>query len=340
MKILLIRRDNIGDLVCTTPFIHAIRNKFPDAEIHALVHSYNYPVLVGNPDINTIHTYKKTKHRSAGESLFSILFDRVKLTIDLLTQRFDYAIVATSKFEPRALRLAQLTRPKHIVGFQDQSHPRSKCIDIGTPHIVDPALHEVEDVFRLTKPMGITAIPGPTQLFPNVNLEQKIRATLPSNKKTIGIHISARKLSNRWQSSKFITFIEQLHATADVQFALYWSPGDKTSPLHPGDDQKAAEIISGLNKEVTITPIPTQQLAELIAGVNVCDVFICSDGGAMHIAAALRKPIVCFFGGSGSSHWYPWQTPHVLLEPKSLKVSDITIDEAVAAYQQLDRDNC
>ena len=31
-KILVIRRDNIGDLVCTTPLISALRRRFPEAE--------------------------------------------------------------------------------------------------------------------------------------------------------------------------------------------------------------------------------------------------------------------------------------------------------------------
>ena len=36
-KILIIRRDNIGDLVCTTPAIAELRQKNPDAEIGAWV---------------------------------------------------------------------------------------------------------------------------------------------------------------------------------------------------------------------------------------------------------------------------------------------------------------
>jgi heptosyltransferase-3 len=36
-KILIIRRDNIGDLVCTTPLIAALRQRFPAAWLGALV---------------------------------------------------------------------------------------------------------------------------------------------------------------------------------------------------------------------------------------------------------------------------------------------------------------
>ena len=38
-SILIIRRDNIGDLVCTTPLIGALRQSYPRAHIAALVNT-------------------------------------------------------------------------------------------------------------------------------------------------------------------------------------------------------------------------------------------------------------------------------------------------------------
>lgn len=55
----------------------------------------------------------------------------------------------------------------------------------------------------------------------------------------------------------------------------------------------------------------------------------------MHIAAALGKPILCFFGKSDKTRWYPWKAPHVLLQPPSLNVADIGVDEAARAFDQL-----
>jgi ADP-heptose:LPS heptosyltransferase len=55
----------------------------------------------------------------------------------------------------------------------------------------------------------------------------------------------------------------------------------------------------------------------------------------MHIAAALGKPILCFFGKSDKTRWYPWKAEHVLLQPPSLNVADIGVDEAARAFDQL-----
>ena len=58
-RILIVRRDNIGDLVCTTPLIAALRERLPRAWIAALVNSYNAEVLARNPalDEDMVHGY-------------------------------------------------------------------------------------------------------------------------------------------------------------------------------------------------------------------------------------------------------------------------------------------
>jgi heptosyltransferase-3 len=49
MKILLVRNDNIGDLICTTPAIEALRKKYPKAQIDIVVNSYNFVAINNNP---------------------------------------------------------------------------------------------------------------------------------------------------------------------------------------------------------------------------------------------------------------------------------------------------
>ena len=54
-RILVIRRDNIGDLVCTLPLFRALRRQLPEAHLAALVTSYTAAVLDGNPDLDAIY---------------------------------------------------------------------------------------------------------------------------------------------------------------------------------------------------------------------------------------------------------------------------------------------
>lgn len=339
-NILVIRRDNIGDLVCTTPLIHALREHFPKARVCVLVNSYNRPVVENNPDIDIIYAYMKAKHRDKGTSVLGVLWKRLQLMHELRRQRFDYAIIAGAHFLPRGLRLARAIKPKHIIGFTEPGKRGIEHIDTGVPYTLPQPLHEAEDVFRLLAPLGIHGEPPAMRLFPAVAAVASAQAALREKHlvpdKLIGVHISARKPLNRWPAENFIALIRRLRLEHAAGFMLFWSPGSASNPRHPGDDEKAQQIMDAV-KDIPVLAYPTDSLDQLIAGLAQCRAVVCSDGGAMHIAAALGKPILCFFGKSDKARWYPWKAPHVLLQPPSLNVADIGVDEAARAFDDLMR---
>ena len=338
-KFLIVRRDNIGDLVCTTPLFSALRKRLPQAEICALVNSYNAAVLENNPDVDAVYAYTKAKHRPKGKSLVRIYWDRIGLFLKLRRKHFDYAIlVAPPSALPRTLNLARVVQPAHIIGYAEPGGETPSALDLPVPYSPSPDSHEVEDVFRLLSPLGIDGAPPPVTVRPDPTMVEQAGQTLvrPAVGQLIGIHISARKPSQRWPAARFVELVKELAQREPAAFALFWSPGDECNPLHPGDDRKAGEIISAL-AGLPVTAYPTRGLQELIAGLSLCDALICSDGGAMHLAAGLGKPILCFFGKSGSAHWHPWGVPHVLLQPTSQEVSDISVQDALDAYMELRR---
>jgi len=345
LKILVIRRDNIGDLVCTTPIVAALRTRYPDAEICALVNTYNLPVLQNNPDINEVYAYTKAKHRPKGKTVAGVYFDRMMLFAKLRRKHFDYAIIAGAHFIPRALLLARLAKPKHIIGFTEPGKRGVHHIDIGIPYTAPAPMHEVEDIFRLTSVLGVEGPPPPMRVVADPVEMENARAKMRHHgienpRRIIAVHISARKPSQRWPAENFIAVIRALSKTQDgAAFMLFWSPGDDSNPHHPGDDAKARQIMDALS-DLPILGYPTVQLSELIGGLAICDTVICSDGGAMHLAAALGKSILCFFGQSDSSRWHPWGVPYVAIQPESRDVSSITVAETLTAFSSLQQKSC
>ena len=337
LKFLVIRRDNIGDLVCTTPVFRALREHTPNAHICALVNSYNQAVLENNPDIDEVFAYTKAKHRPKGKSIIGVYLERIQLLWRLRRVQFDYVILAAPGYLPRALKLARIIKPKHIVGFTQPDALHG--IDMGVAYTAPRAMHEVEDVFRLLAPLGIEQAPPLTQVVADPSEIMSVRTILDAQQwrpasPLIGIHISARKPSQRWSAASFVELITSLRVKYDATFLLFWSPGDAANPLHPGDDAKAQEILRAL-PGVPILGYPTHRLGQLIAALSVCDRVICSDGGAMHLAAGLGKPILCFFGKSDRNRWHPWGVPYVLMQPPSLDVADISVADAVANFAVL-----
>src|SRR5947209_1139546 len=54
MRILLVRLRQIGDVVFTTPAIHALRRAFPDAHLTYIVEPAAAPVVVNNPHLDEV----------------------------------------------------------------------------------------------------------------------------------------------------------------------------------------------------------------------------------------------------------------------------------------------
>lgn len=338
-NILVIRRDNIGDLVCTTPLISNLHKAFPDANIDVLVNSYNAPVVENNPEINNVYVYKKAKHCAEGESKVKVYLDRFKTYFEMRRKGIDVAILAGVGYNKRALRVAKLVGARRIIGYAKSDQNTDGAITDVLPYKNIEGYHEVELINRLAQPLGVDLPPPPSTLKPSDKELTKVKEFLRSkgiNKDVspIGLHISARKPSNRWTEENYVQLIQRIWKEYQRPVMLFWSPGSKNNILHPGDDE-LAESIKEKCSSVPLLSFPTQKLEELVAGVSVCKPFICSDGGAMHIAAATGCPILCFFGNSEAWKWYPWGTPHRLIQKPSLEVSDISVEEAFDQLQGL-----
>ncbi len=112
---------------------------------------------------------------------------------------------------------------------------------------------------------------------------------------------------------------------------LLWSPGSEKNPYHPGDDEKAEVIANSI--KTGIIACKTTQLIELIAALSLADIVVCSDGGAMHIAAALDKPIVTIWGSTNPAIWRPWGVKHMILQDESRKVENISTEAVLNAVE-------
>lgn len=335
MKILVIRRDNIGDLVCTTPLLSALKRASPGGWLGALVNSYNAPVLDRNPDVDAVITYRKLKHLEPGDSALAALGERVASFWKLRQAKLDAVVLATPGRATRGLRLARWLAPKTIAGFDDGS-ALAGTLDLRVPLAKLEAPHEVERVFALAGLFGIEGGAPPLVLKPDpLELEHANARFGARPGRRIAIHISARRVAQRWSTARFVGLIRRLVAERGATVPLLWSPGPASHPQHPGDDEKAVQIARELDAHAQVIAYPTARLPALIGALAACDEVICSDGGAMHLAAALGKPIVALFGDSAPERWRPWGVRHRVLRAESRDVADLTIEQVLAAYDEI-----
>lgn len=332
-KILIIRRDNIGDLICTTPAIHALRKKFPEARIDVLANSYNADALANNPDVDEIYIYEKAKHIKNRNKL-SVWLKNLKLLIRIRKQTYDVAIGCGS-YSPSLERYTFLTGARARIGYLKQGRSFS-FYNYG----IVPAqgnIHEVVKTFNLIRYLGIEAEPGGLVLIPDFAERTKFkdfRAVNYANddKPIVAIAISARIKKNKWPVEKFVALIQKLLERNNVHVLLLWAPGSAHNPTFPGDDEAAAGILCRFDGK--LKGYPTPALSVLIAAVSLSDAVVTLDTGSLHIAAALKKPTVALMTKGKAPFWHPWQTKSIVLESDD-KVEDIEVDDVFNAVQRV-----
>jgi ADP-heptose:LPS heptosyltransferase len=303
-RIVVIRRDNIGDLVCTTPLLAALRERLPRAWIGALVNTYNAEVLARNPAVDTIFAYEKLKHRRG--SLIANLMERARIGHRLRAIGLDYVLLPSAT--PRSLRLAAWLKAKHVLSGTAEGH-------------------EVERCFALAKYFGIEGAPGPLRVYPDPQAATDMSARF--GRGFTSVHISARRSPRRWPLERYAALVQALKN--DRRVMLLWAPGAHDDPRHPGDDAAAEQLIA----RTGVLGVPTPDLKTLIAVLTLAELVICPDSGAMHIAAALGKPIVALFGESPPERWRPWGVPHRVLWPESRNLANLPLEPVLAAYAEL-----
>ncbi len=335
-RILFIRRDNIGDLVLTTPLIHAVRRRFQSAWIGVLGNSYNTPVLAGHPDVDEVFAYDKAKHQPR-RSRWAVYLDTARLLWGLRSRRIDLVILAGPGPQPHAARLAAWVRPHAILGFVGNGKPREVTLPV--PYGEGASLHEAEDVYRLGGVFGLDPPAGPSVIAPDAAEAARVRDALApvthSGAPVVGIHISARRQLQRWPTENFAALIRGLCLRHGLKILLLWAPGSADDPRHPGDDEKAAAILANVGPLPDCIPWPTASLAQLSGALAACQLTVCADGGAMHMAAGLGVPVVALFGDSPVRRWRPWGVRHEILQAEGGNVAAITVDDVTSACVRL-----
>lgn len=354
-RILLLRRENIGDLILTTPLIHALRKQLPGAYLAALVNSYNAPVLSGNTDLDDVFVYKKGKHASNFVEEIGARLTQARLLLRLRQMRFDDVVLGEPTYTPRNIRTANFILGDamlgsafggrrggtRIIGFEDVDGECAGLDVVASKANIDD-LQMAQILMRLAAVYDINTQPDAAPICRVLPPPERGRADARSDQRPlIGLHISARKPSQRWPVEHFAALADGLAARHSVRFRVLWSPGDEHNLLHPGDDKKAEALGRALQ---TTSPgrvpidaelVATHRLEELIAAVSELDLMICADGGAMHIGVGLGKPIVALFGDSDTVRWRPWKVPNRVLQAPTREVADITVAQAIAAVTEI-----
>ncbi|MGD9595432.1 MAG: glycosyltransferase family 9 protein [Wolinella sp.] len=281
-KILLIRNDNIGDLICSTPAIEALKKRYPEAKIDILVNSYNLCAIQGNPFIHRIWSYTKTKHVKGIVAKVKAFFHKGWILYRLKKERYDCSVILRIAHSKHAELFSKAAGASMRIGV---SHPQRKD-SLTHPLSIQESLHEVMVCFECLRPLGV--VYGDERTLWMVEEAQKRRFLEHQNK--IILHISSRLEANRYPLESFRELIALL---APKECIITASLEDKAGAL---------DLASAPNAEF----LQTQSITELAALISVGSLFITLDGGALHMGPALGIPTLAIMGKTDPRRWAPW----------------------------------
>jgi lipopolysaccharide heptosyltransferase II len=290
MKIIVLTREHIGDLVCTTPALRSLRRRYPDARITVEVGERAACVLENNPHVDEI-LVRRDHQGLAGKLRFIALLRHRKYDLGvILDNSADMISYLWAGGVP--LRVG-LVRKRRFSGLLTDSV------------LFDPTVHEMVDNFRnVVGLLGADVSDASTEVFPGAKdsvaaARHLVAAGLNGDEILVGLNPGASLPSNRWLPERF----------AELGDRLTTRPGVTVLLLGGREDASLSDEISAKMHAPAVRltgRLTVMQLAEVLAR---CAVLVTADTGPMHLAVAMKTPVVALFGPAALHESGPGYAP-------------------------------
>ena len=330
-RILIIRIDGIGDLLCVTPTLKAVREQFPEARIDFLANLGPHIVLDGNPDIDRLLIDYRSKVN--GSRLQGLCYWPHRFIEWCRRKLIGYGLVVVAHYgmHDRAMAIARSAKcptilaniePEHKVSIHDE---RIRFADFQS------GMHEVAGVFEVIRPIVANEQPERMWAFPQLStLRYPESWNETATPLVIGINLSASVPERFWPIPNFIALTQAL--------ASHYPSATFTITGLPADVDHYKNLANALNQPINqLFYFSTPSLQSYIAAISVCSLYLSIEGGGVHLASALAKPQVALFQKNKIARWQPWAVLHHVVTSATDEdaIGQIKTEQVLAATDAL-----
>lgn len=318
-KILVVRFEHLGDMVCTVPFLRELRNNYPSAEI-TLVCSpevYNYVELM--PYADKIITYKKIisgKH----------LFERSVISIYKFVQHNFHGINFDMVFTPEYPTPAIVKLFAYFVSAKKVHCFHKKSDDV---YITDsmykgkifPARHAVDRMLDLLRAVGGKINRDYLEAWYDEDDLQKVKtlfteAGVSAHRIKLAVFLSTSAAYKDWDVGNYYKVSRMLQEKFNAQIILLGAKSDT--------EEYGKQFMGMLPTAYNF--IGKTTIRQTIAVLDNVDFYLGGDTGTLHLAAACQIPGVVItkdhIGASGGAvgspmdMFFPWKSPIKVMRPQ------------------------
>ena len=281
MKILILKPSSLGDVVQALPVLRLLRLYYRDAEIFWWVETRNASLLEDDPDLTGVFHFDRK--RWASPLHWGDIWKAIR---ELREHKFD--LVIDLQALARSSTVGWLANGKLFVGLHDWRELASGYYDIEVSRPTSDT-HAVDWYLETLRVLGIPVhfdfewIPRREHVVREVVAQWGLTDGVP----VVALLPGARWENKRWPAAHFRELMARLHAQdSSLRFVILGNKADV--PL-------AIEIAAGAPEHCLDLTAKTS-LPQTIEVLRASAVVVTNDTGPMHMAAALRKPVIALFG--------------------------------------------
>ncbi len=305
-RILLVRLDNLGDVLLMSPAFRAVRQALPGAHLALLAGPAGCEVGRLDPDVDETILY----HALSEDVYFRLPQDpeREMVAIETLKERnFDAAIIFTS-YKQSALPAAYLCYlagiPLRAAGSFEGSG--SLLTHRHRYEVLVPPKHETLRGLELTEFLGFPPVEpemvlvphgedreGASKLLERHGVEQSASFAI--------VHPGSSAPSRTYPAKRYAAVVEGLAEKGGLPVLV-------TGGL--GEEDRTRRVAGSAGIAVG----GETSFGEFAALVGRAAVVVTNNTGTTHVASAMKTPVVTVFAGTNPpEQWGPWRTPSRLI---------------------------
>ncbi len=317
INILIIKQSALGDVLRTTCILSGVKRKYPNSKIAWFTKKSALDLVRTNPYINKIFLYSKESISRLKELKFNIVinldedYEACYLTTHFLNKKskvYGYYINKENKIVPSVS--AKYYFDMSLLGEKPKNDILKKANKKTYPELI----YELAELDYKKDP-PILVLTKEQKRFAQDFLR---RYNLKKNDLIIGVNTGA---GERWPLKKLpmdkaVELIQKLYKELNAKIILFGGP----------DEVERNNQIISLSKIPIINAGCGNYLFEMASLMSVCNTIVTSDSLGLHIALALKRNVVVFFG----------QTAPQEIEMYNQGIKVFTPSDCVGCYSSYD----
>lgn len=289
-RILITRLSAIGDCIHTLPLASALRRHFPSAFIAWATQAGPATIIEGHFALDTVIRVDRRWMKS--------LSSMRAMRRELKAHRFD--LVLDPQSLTKSALLGWLAHAQHRIGFA-RGQGRELAPLLATTRVTPRCDHVIARYLELLSPLGIDTDPVEFAVPRFPESEQRMG---DASARFALLNPGAGWNSKRWPHLRYAEVARHLRDQHGLNSTVLWA----------GDEEKHwADMIVAAARGAAVLAPPTS-LPDLATLCRRATLFVGSDTGPLHLAAAVDTPCVAMYGPTKISECGPFGSIHEALQ--------------------------